>query len=209
VVELLQVAFLLVEDSADVLGRNLAAPDRLQLLGIAAKVDVTHGQNLLDLIHQTDDVVGELHVEAVLLTELVTLAVRLRFLRVHLVKLAVGVALVRVPHLLAEEGLAAVADHVADLRAGQHAFGGRKQRVQHVRVSFHAEMEEVHDVVHVQVVLTAGTTLGARVFYVMSFIDPEAFLLPTEAEDFTGKVREDNFLGRDTDANRVEVRRVS
>lgn len=76
----------------------------------------------------------------------------------------------------------------------------------HVRVVVHRQLEELDNGVHVEVVGPATAAKRVGIVTVVMLPHVEALELPAEARDFTCQMREDQFLGRHTEADGIEVR---
>jgi len=110
------------------------------------------------------------------------------------------------PRPFVQEEMPSLSNHVAH-DAGMHdALSREEQRIEHVWVVLHAQVEVVDDIVDVQIILASPAAKSRSIVNVVFLVADELLFLTPEAVDLSCKMREYNVLGRDAPTNHVEVR---
>ena len=203
----LELRFLLRAPLPQPLLAPLATADRLEALPIALEVEILLDEDHLHLAEEADDMIGKLHVIAMLLDDGRPLSQRA--LRGDLVELGVGIALELRPAALVEEEPAPLADERPH-GSGVNDAGRRcKQAVDDVRVVLHRQLEKLHNRVDREIMAAAAAAEGLGIDDMMGLELLEPGWRRAEAGDRTPEVGKEVLLRWNREAVEVEVARVA
>lgn len=200
-VELFEIMLFVGGPSKDFLFGHFPSANRFELLAILAEVDVSMRQDLFAFVEQSHDVICIFDVEAELVDEFAAFADWV--LASEFVKRCVGVAFEFWPAAFMQKQTTILADQSTDRSNVKDAILSREQRVEHVRVSLHAQGKIANDPVDAQIVFGGMLIVETAVAYVCLLEVLKGMMRSSKACDPSIEMREDVILR--WNANPVDV----